>query len=82
MGVEFTKNLQPLILYLLPKKIFGDKYANKEEFKTCAPTRSFVNRFLGKDFFQGEPYKPLFHSDHFLVIHNLYKYHCIVELFK
>ena len=38
--------------------------------------------FLGKDFFQGEPSKPLFHSNNLLTIHNLYKYHCIVELFK
>ena len=61
-GVEFTKNLQPLILYLLPKNIFGDKYANKEEFKTCAPTRSFVNRFLGKDFFKAN------HINHYFTV--------------
>ena len=26
--------------------------------------------------------KPLFHSYNLLTIHNLYKYHCIIELFK
>ena len=50
--------------------------------KTCARTRSSENRFLRKYFFQGKPCKPLFHSNNLLNIHNLYKYHCIVELFK
>ena len=62
--------------------MFGDKDAYMDKFKTCARTRSFEDRFLGKDFFQGEPSKPLFHSNNLLTIHNLYKYHCIVELFK
>ena len=80
-----SKNLlQPL--FITQKKcirvMFGDKDAYMDKFKTCARTRSFENRFLGKDFFQGEPSKPLFHSNNLLTIHNLYKYHCIVELFK
>ena len=76
--------LQPL--FITQKKcirvMFGDKDAYMDKFKTCARTRSFENRFLGKDFFQGEPSKSLFHSNNLLTIHNLYKYHCIVELFK
>ena len=80
-----SKNLlQPL--FITQKKcirvMFGDKDAYMDKFKTCARTRSFENRFLGKDFFQGEPSKPLFHSNNLLTIHDLYKYHCIVELFK
>ena len=53
-----------------------------DKFKTFARTRSFEDRFLGKYFFQGEPSKPLFHSNNLLTIHNLYKYNCIFELFK
>ena len=61
-------------------KIHKDAYMDK--FKTFARTRSFEDRFLGKYFFQGEPSKPLFHSNNLLTIHNLYKYNCIFELFK
>ena len=53
-GVEFPKIC--FNLYLLPRKkcirvMFGDKDAYMDKFKTCARTRSFENRFLGKDFF-------------------------------
>ena len=76
-----SKNLlQPLLI--TQKKcirvMFGDKDAYMDKFKTCARTRSFENRFLGKDFFQGKPSKSLFHSNNLLTIQNLYKYHCKV----
>ena len=53
--------------------MFGDKDAYMAKFETCARTRTFESRILGREFFQREPSKPLF-----LTVHNLYKYHCIV----
>ena len=52
------------------------------KFETCARTRTFESRILGRDFFQREPSKLLFCDNSLLKVHNLYKYHCIVEIFK
>ena len=46
-------------------------WTNLKPVQAGARTRSFKDRFLGKDFFQGEPSKPLFHSNNLLTIHNL-----------
>ena len=62
--------------------MFGDKDAYMAKFETCARTRTFESRILGREFFQREPSKPLFCNNSHLTVHNLYKYHCIVEMFK
>ena len=62
--------------------MFGDQDAYMAKFETCARTRTFESRILGREFFQREPSKPLFCNNSLLTVHNLYKYHCIVEMFK
>ena len=54
------------------------KDAYMAKFQTCARTRTFESRILGREFFQREPSKPLFCNNSLLTVHNLYKYHCIV----
>ena len=49
------------------------------KFETCARTKTFESRILGREFFQREPSKPLFCNNSLLTVHNLYKYHCIVD---
>ena len=62
--------------------MFGDRKAYLEKFNTCARTRTYDNRILGKEFYQKEPSKPLFNEHNLLTVHNLYKYHCLLEMFK
>ena len=62
--------------------MFGDQDAYMAKFETCARTRTFESRILGREFFQREPSKPLFCNNSLLTVHKLYKYHCIVEMFK
>ena len=62
--------------------LFGDRNAYLDKFKTCARTRTYENRILGKAFYKREPSKPLFTKHDILTVHNLYKYHCIFEMFK
>ena len=37
---------------------------------------------LGTEFYEREHSKPLFKKYNFLTVHNLYKYHCLLEMFK
>ena len=53
-----------------------------QNFETCARTRTFESRMLGREFFQREPSKPLFAIIVFLQYTIYTKYHCIVEMFK
>ena len=62
--------------------MFGDREAYLDKFKTCARTRSYENRILGKEFYEREPSKPLFNNNSILTVHNLHKYHCLIEMFK
>ena len=62
--------------------MFGDKEAYMDKFRTCARTRTHENQILGKEFFKREASKPLFNANGLLTVHNLYKYHCLLELFK
>ena len=75
-----------LPLFTIQKKcvriLFGDSEQYFDKFKTCARTRSFENRYLDSLFFRKENTKPLFNQNKLLTIHNLYKYHCMLELFK
>ena len=62
--------------------MFGDKEAYTEKFKTAARTRPLDNQILGKDFYMKEHTKPLFKQNGLLTAHNLYKYTCLLEMFK
>ena len=62
--------------------MFGDKEAYTEKFKTAARTRPLDNQILGKDFYMKEHTKPLFKENGLLTAHNLYKYTCLLEMFK
>ena len=44
--------------------------------------RTFQKQNLGSEFFRKEPSKPLFVEQNLLTIHNLYIYHCCLEIFK
>ena len=37
---------------------------------------------LGREFYKKEASKPLFNEHNILTVHNLYKYHCLLEMFK
>ena len=82
-GVSSNK-LKPL--FITQKKciriLFGDNEAYNDKFKTCARTRPYGKQILGSDFYRKESSKPLFVSKDILTVHNLYKYHCIIETFK
>ena len=70
-----------LKVFLLNKQKLGDNENWVEHMllnSTLCSGASLDYMFIN----QGEPSKPLFHSNNLLTIHNLYKYHCIVELFK
>ena len=62
--------------------LFGDREAYLEKFKTCARTRPFDEQRLVVDFYKKEHSKPLFKNQKLLTVHNLYKYTCLLELFK
>ena len=62
--------------------LFGDIEAFKNKFNTCARVRPYGNQRLGSDFYKREPSKPLFIKMNILTVHNLYKYHCVLELYK
>ena len=62
--------------------MFGDKEAYREKFNTCARCRSFGHQFLGLEFYCKEHTKPLFQKHEIMTVHNLYSYHCVMELLK
>ena len=82
-GVSRT-SIEPL--FITQKKcirvLFGNRIAYLEKFNTCARTRTYGNQMLGTEFYEHEHSKPLFKKYNFLTVHNLYKYHCLLEMFK
>ena len=82
-GVSYNK-LKPL--FLTQKKciriIFGDSKAYFDKFRTCARTRIIGNQTLGPEFFEQEHTKPIFNKNKLLSIYHLYKYYCLLEMFK
>ncbi|KAL5266124.1 hypothetical protein ACHWQZ_G006691 [Mnemiopsis leidyi] len=82
-GVSESK-LEPL--FVTQKKciriMFGDKEAYLNKMCTSARTRPKARQKLGQDFYEKEHTKPLFKLNNLLTIHNLYKYTCILEMFK
>ena len=83
-GGVSRRRLEPL--FILQKKcvriLFGDREAFLEKFRTCARTRIVGEQKLGPTFYTREHTKPLFAKNGLLTVHNLYKYSCLLEMFK
>ena len=62
--------------------LFGNLDAYLDKHATCARARPYKEQKLGAPFFEKEHTKPIFNRLKLLTIQNLYKYHCINELFK
>ena len=79
-----NNQLKPL--FITQKKciriLFGDFEAYVDKFKTCARARPINSQRLGTEFYVKESTKPLFTKYELLAIENLYRYRCLVELFK
>ena len=82
-GVSDTK-LKPL--FKVQKKciriLFGDKEKFLNKFKTCCRARPLGHQKLEKEHFEKEHTKPLFKKHKLMTVHNLYVYHCSMEVFK
>ena len=61
--------------------LFGDTEAYKDKFRTCSRTRVLDKQWLGSSFYCKEHTKPLFETHQILSVHNLYSYHCFMEVF-
>ena len=83
-GGVSTNKLEPI--FLTQKKciriMFGDIDAYLDKYKTCARTREWGSQKLGQEFYKKEPSKPLFTKHRMLTVHNLHRYHSILETFK
>ena len=62
--------------------IFGNTESYLEKFRTCVRARPLGMQKLGQEFYEREPSKPLFSKHKLLTVHNLFRYRCIMELFK
>ena len=73
-------------LFALQKRcirlLFGDYEKFIEKFKTCARIRPYGKQFLDYKFYEKEHSKPLFNSEKIMTVHNLYIYHCCLEMIK
>ena len=83
-GGVATAKLNPL--FIVQKKciriMFGNKVEYLNKFKTCARCRPFGDQILGVKYYCKEHTKPLFMKQEIMTVHNLYSYHCFMELFK
>ena len=62
--------------------LFGNYEAYVNKLSTCARTRQYGYQKLGSNFYQKEHTKPLLNDLQLLTVQNLFKYHCISEIFK
>ena len=62
--------------------LFGNTEAYLDKFRTCVRCRPFGSQTLDGTFFEKEHTKPIFNQLSILSIHNLYTYHCFMEVFK
>ena len=62
--------------------LFGNLEAYLNKLSTCARARPYGSQRLGQEFHQREHTKPIFNNLKILTVQNLFKYHCISELFK
>ena len=82
-GVSSNK-INPL--FVVQKKclriLFGDQEAYLDKFKTCARCRPCNEQILGHEFYEREPSKPLFVKNKIMTVHNIYNYHCFMDVLK
>ena len=73
-------------LFVTQKKcvriLFGDPEMYLDKFRTCARIRPICKQRLGSKFYEKESTKPLFTKHELLTVENLYRYRCIMEMFK
>ena len=62
--------------------MFGDKEQYLHKFKTCARCREPDKQILTSEYYCKENTKPLFKSHSIMTVHNIYNYHCFMEIFK
>ena len=62
--------------------MFGHNEAYHNKFKTAARVRPRELQKLGAEFYELEHSKPLFNKNNLLTVHHLYKYCCLLEMFK
>ena len=79
-----TNKLNPI--FTIQKKciriMFGDKAQFIDKFKTCARCRNYDDQILGERFYCKEHTKPLFKMYGIMTVHNIYNYHCFMDIFK
>lgn len=73
-------------LFITQKKcvriLFGDCESFTDKYRTCARARPIKSQRLGTEFYTQESTKPLFAKHDILAVENLYRYRCLMELFK
>ena len=62
--------------------MFGDNEAYHNKFNTADRVRPRELQKLGAEFYELEHSKPLFNKNNLLTVHHLYKYCCLLEMFK
>ena len=62
--------------------LFGNLEAYLGKQQTCARARPYYSQKLGSHFYEKEHTKPVFNRLQILTVQNLFKYHCITEIFK
>lgn len=62
--------------------LFGNLEGYLSKQATCARARPYRFQKLGQKFYEKEHTKPIFNRLKILTIQNLFKYHCITEIFK
>lgn len=81
-----VSNNKLLPLFRIQKRclriLFGDREAYLEKFKTCARARPHGYQELDSKFYMKEHSKPLFIKHCLMTVHNLYYYHCCMEILK
>ena len=81
-GVHPSK-LEPLFIAQKSciRLFFGNKNLS-DKYSTCVRCRPFGKQKLGQWCYKKESTKPLFKKNDILAVHNIYTYHCFIELFK
>ena len=82
-GGNKINKLEPLFIAQKScvRMLFGKSELVKK-YNTCARCRPREKQVLDCTFYEKEHTKPLFLKDGILTVHNLYTYHCFLELLK
>ena len=62
--------------------MFGDKDKYLKNLKTYTTSQKDKNQEQSESFYCKEHTKPLFNAHNIMTVHNLYNYHCFMEIFK